>query len=64
VVEAEQPYLRGGKHAPLTAQELEAKFLANADFGGISHGAALAIADVCRTLFDAPDFTRLALLRG
>jgi len=62
-IEAVQPHLRGGKREPLTEQELEAKFLANVQFGGWPAPRAHAVLETCRALLDAPDMSGLAALR-
>jgi 2-methylcitrate dehydratase PrpD len=62
VVEERQPHLRGGAHEPLSRAAIEAKFAANAAFGGWSSdqiGQALALA---KRLFDGP--VDLSSLRG
>jgi 2-methylcitrate dehydratase PrpD len=59
IVEAVQPHLRGGKHEPLTDAELEAKFLANARFGGLSGPQAQARLAALRGLFEAADLEGL-----
>ena len=54
VVEERQPHLRGGAHEPLSRAALEAKFAANAAFGGwpaAKTDQALALA---KRLFDGP----------
>ncbi len=62
-VEAIQPHLRGGKREPLTQRELEAKFLANVQFGGLPPSRASALLETCRGLFAAPDMRSLGALR-
>ena len=64
VVEARQPHLRGGAREPLGADELVAKFRANAAFGGWNEAQATALADYCGSLFDAPDLSGLKAFRG
>jgi len=64
VVEVRQPHMRGGAREPLSADELSAKFHANAAFGGWPEDRARALRDYCATLFDAPDLSGLAAFRG
>ena len=52
VHEAIQPHLRGGRHEPLTDEEISAKFTANMAFGDSS---ACEIESICRTLFEQSD---------
>jgi len=60
VVEERQPHLRGGAHEKLTPHAIEAKFFANAAFGGWSTERASAIRDLARRVFDGPiDLTAL-----
>ena len=53
VLEERQPYLRGGHHEPLTREEIEAKFRANARFGGWSDARAGKWLAMARQAFDA-----------
>jgi 2-methylcitrate dehydratase PrpD len=62
VIEERQPHLRGGAHEPLPRGAIEAKFLANAAFGGWPDAKAAAARELARRLFDAP--VRLEALRG
>jgi len=64
VVEVRQPHMRGGAREPLGADELAAKFRANAAFGGWPEARARALQDYCAGLFDAPDLRGLAAFRG
>jgi 2-methylcitrate dehydratase PrpD len=60
IVEERQPHLRGGAHEKLTPDAIEAKFFANAAFGGLSTERASAIRDLARRVFDGPiDLTAL-----
>ncbi|MCW4113988.1 MmgE/PrpD family protein [Aurantimonas sp. MSK8Z-1] len=54
VEEARQPHMRGGAHAPLTAGEIETKFLDNAAFGGWSSDRGQHLLDAAAGLFE-PD---------
>ncbi len=63
VLEAEQSHLRGGRHEPLAWEELEAKFRANARFGGVAAGRVAGLLRTCRALFEARDLAALASLR-
>ena len=52
--EFRQPYLRGGEHAPLSAAELETKFMNNARHGGWSAGAGGSVpGSLARPVFAA-----------
>src|SRR5206468_11059287 len=53
VFEERQPYLRGGHHEPLTRDEIEAKFRANARFGGWSDAQAEHWLAMARRAFDS-----------
>ncbi|MBA3448768.1 MAG: MmgE/PrpD family protein, partial [Pseudaminobacter sp.] len=53
VHEARQDHMRGGIDAPLSRAELNAKFLANAAYGGV--GEPHAILEVCAGLLSARD---------
>ena len=57
VHEARQDHMRGGVDAPLSRAELDAKFLANAGYGGIARPEALL--DVCSALLGARDIAPL-----
>jgi 2-methylcitrate dehydratase PrpD len=62
VIEARQPHLRGGAHEPLSRAAIEAKFFANARFGGWSETRAQTAFDLTRRLFAGP--VKLDALRG
>jgi 2-methylcitrate dehydratase PrpD len=62
VVEERQPHFRGGAQEPLTAAEIEAKYAANAAYGGWPAAKTAAAREALRQLFDAP--LDLAPLRG
>jgi 2-methylcitrate dehydratase PrpD len=64
VREHAQRHLRGGVHAPLTPQEVEAKFLDNAAFGGWAAHTARGFLTLAGGLFSAPDLTGLRGFRG
>jgi len=51
VVEERQPHLRGGAHEPLSRAAIEAKFFANAAFGGWTRGQAERARECVRGLF-------------
>jgi 2-methylcitrate dehydratase PrpD len=63
VHEVRQPHLRGGVREPLTRAELEAKFMANAAFGGWTGSRAEAMKSWCSDLFEKPDLTGLKAFR-
>jgi 2-methylcitrate dehydratase PrpD len=62
IVEERQADLRGGARQPLSRAEIEAKFMANAAYGGWPTARAEAVRDLARRLFDGP--IDLGLLRG
>jgi 2-methylcitrate dehydratase PrpD len=62
VVEERQDDLRGGARHPLTPDEIEAKFYANAAYGGCDRARADAVRALARRLFDGP--IDLSALRG
>ena len=53
-IEERQPHLRGGAHEPLSRQAIEAKFFANAEFGGFPRAKALAALQAISRLFSGP----------
>ncbi len=61
--EFRQPYLRGGEHAPLSAAELETKFMNNARHGGWSPALADRFLALTRDLFSLPRLDALAEFR-
>jgi len=62
--EYRQPCMRGGAEAPLPLQELEAKFIDNARYGGWTVVQAGRLRDVSRTLFGQPTLDVLKELRA
>jgi 2-methylcitrate dehydratase PrpD len=54
VVEERQPHLRGGAHEKLSDAAIEAKFFANAAFGGLPIERAAGVRDLTRRIFDGP----------
>ena len=62
VVEERQPHIRGGRHEPLSRDELVRKFLGNARFGGLDDGRSQRLLTRLATLFSGP--LDLAALRG
>jgi len=63
VREASQGHFRGGRDEPMSAEALEAKFVANCKYGGWSEDRARSSLAVLRTLRRAPRVD-LAALRG
>jgi 2-methylcitrate dehydratase PrpD len=63
VCEFQQPHMRGGRHAPLTEQEIEDKFRDNARYGGWDASTAEAFLSYSREIFQARDLGRLAEFR-
>jgi len=62
VIEERQPHLRGGAQQPLSRTEIEAKFFANAAYGGWPRERAEAVRDLARRFFEGP--IDLSPLRG
>ena len=63
-LEAEQPHLRGGRHAPLSRDQLIEKMRANLVHGGWPAARAQQVDQLCRGIFGAPDMGALAALRN
>ncbi|MDB5540452.1 MAG: MmgE/PrpD [Devosia sp.] len=53
VFERRQDHIRGGVEAPLSREDVHAKFLANAAYGGI--GNPQLVLDLCGRIFHAPE---------
>ena len=62
--EHRQPFMRGGVKAPLTPAQVEAKFTANAAFGGWPAARAAAWIAFAAGAFEAPDLSALKEFRG
>ena len=58
-VSANQPCLRGGRRQPLTPEDLETKFMANARFGGWDDADAKRLLSFARSLFEVSDLSEL-----
>jgi 2-methylcitrate dehydratase PrpD len=54
VFEERQPHIRGGVHEPLTREDIERKFLANARYGGWDAGQAARFLGIAKRVFDGP----------
>ncbi len=54
VVELRQPHFRGGTSEPLTREEIEAKCVSNARYGGWTEDRARSLLDFSRSAFSAP----------
>ncbi|MEE8445025.1 MAG: MmgE/PrpD family protein, partial [Alphaproteobacteria bacterium] len=63
VHEATQPHLRGGRHDPLSDQELTAKFFDNASHGGWRRERAESLREYLETLFERSDLDDLSNFR-
>ena len=63
VREASQGHFRGGREEPMSSEALEAKFMANCNYGGWDAGRARSALTVLRTLHAAPRID-LGTLRG
>jgi 2-methylcitrate dehydratase PrpD len=60
IIEERQPHFRGGAHEPLSAEAIEAKFFANAAFGGWTRDRAAAACALALGIFAGPvDFSAL-----
>jgi 2-methylcitrate dehydratase PrpD len=62
--EFRQPHMRGGAHAPLTAEEIEAKFMDNAHYGGWDTAQAHRFLDLSRTIFSSPRLDTITEFRS
>jgi 2-methylcitrate dehydratase PrpD len=58
-IEFRQPHMRGGKHAPLTTEEIETKFTDNAVYGGWNKETAQKFLGLSRTIFDSADLGKV-----
>jgi 2-methylcitrate dehydratase PrpD len=54
VIEERQPHFRGGTQEPLTAEEIAAKYAANAAYGGWDAAQTAAARETLQHVFDAP----------
>lgn len=64
IVEHRQPHMRGGRHEPLSDEEIVAKFRANCARGGWAEARTDALLKFCRTIAGAPDMAGLAAFAG
>ena len=62
--EFRQPHMRGGAHAPLAPEEIEAKFMDNTRYGGWSDTTSARLLRVTRTLFTLPRMEPLIEFRS
>jgi len=62
--EVRRPHMRGGIHAPLSSQELEAKFLDNVLYGGWSREQGERFRDLSHHLFSQPTLDALTEFRS
>jgi hypothetical protein len=62
VVEERQPHIRGGRHEPLSRDELVRKFLGNARFGGLDDARSQRLPSGWQRFSTVP--LDLAALRG
>jgi 2-methylcitrate dehydratase PrpD len=62
--EFRQPHMRGGAHAPLTAEEIEAKFMDNAQYGGWDTAQARRFLDLSRTISTSPQLDAVTEFRA
>lgn len=64
VVELRQPHMRGGRHEPLSDEEIITKFHANAAHGGWPRERAERLLAFCRDLPGQPDLAGLSYFRN
>jgi 2-methylcitrate dehydratase PrpD len=62
--EVRRPHMRGGVHAPLSSEELEAKFLDNVLYGGWSRTQGERFRDLSRNVFSHPTLDALMEFRS
>ena len=62
--EVRRPHMRGGIHAPLSSEELDAKFLDNALYGGWSREQGERFRDLTRHVFTHPTLDALMEFRS
>jgi 2-methylcitrate dehydratase PrpD len=62
--EHRQPHMRGGARAPLTPEEIEAKFMDNVSYGGWGEDRAARFLAYSRDLFAAPSIDALQEFRA
>ena len=62
--EIRRPYMRGGVHAPLSQEELDAKFMDNVLYGGWCRDQGERFQRLSRELFDQPGLGALAGFRS
>jgi 2-methylcitrate dehydratase PrpD len=64
VREIRRPHMRGGRHAPLTRDELIAKFRGNVAHGGLTGSFGDELLATCLGIAALPDLSRLSALRA
>jgi 2-methylcitrate dehydratase PrpD len=62
--EVRRPHMRGGIHAPLSSEELDAKFVDNVLYGGWSREQGQRFRDLSRTVFSHPTLDALTEFRS
>jgi 2-methylcitrate dehydratase PrpD len=62
--EIRRSHMRGGRHAPLTREQLIAKFYGNVSHGGLSRDFANQLLELCLQLPSLPDLQALTALRS
>lgn len=62
-IEIRRAHMRGGRHAPLTRDDLVAKFHGNVAHGGLDRAYAAKLLAFCTGLADLPDLGSLSALR-
>ncbi|HUT48897.1 MAG TPA: MmgE/PrpD family protein [Alphaproteobacteria bacterium] len=63
-ITAEQPHLRGGRHQPLSEEELTRKYFSNTRHGGWPRDRAQRLFDCLSSLFEQHDMKALRAFRG
>jgi 2-methylcitrate dehydratase PrpD len=64
VREIRRPHMRGGRHQPLTREDLVAKFHGNVAHGGLSRAFGEELLATCLGIAALPDLSRLSALRS
>jgi 2-methylcitrate dehydratase PrpD len=62
--EIRRSHMRGGRHAPLTREQLITKFYGNVAHGGLDRAFADRLLELCLKLPNLPDLQRLSALRS
>ncbi|MFT5539729.1 MAG: 2-methylcitrate dehydratase PrpD, partial [Alphaproteobacteria bacterium] len=63
IIEKRQPHMRGGRHEPLSRDDLIAKFHSNITYGGWPEARGGELLEFCIKIADAPDLSGLKAFR-